>query len=206
MDLVLTDVSVDELAQPAFPSRLEALFDAAPCDVAVLIGQGDTPVMPAESAPVLVPFGASEHDWAALELGAWLAASTGAVLHLMDSLQGATAGRDASRLLAHAALAVQGLVGVSTEPVLAAAGTSALVDAAAGTSIVLLGLSESWRQHGVGELRRDAAAALSVPVALVRRGLRPGGLTAPEDLTRYTWSLGAADASPTPPASQSESA
>ncbi|MGI9659018.1 MAG: hypothetical protein ACR2OD_08915, partial [Gaiellaceae bacterium] len=110
---------------------------------------------------------------------------------LMGSLEEASAGRDASRLLAHAALAVQGLAGVATEPILAPAGSGALVDAAQGAGVVLLGLGESWRHHGVGELRRDAAAGLDAPVAVVRRGLRPGGLTAPENLTRYAWSLGA---------------
>jgi hypothetical protein len=35
---------------------------------------------------------------------------------------------------------------------------------------------------------RDANA----PIIVVRRGLRPGGLSPPEGLTRYTWSLAGA--------------
>ena len=36
-----------------------------------------TSVLPAPEAPILVPFGGAEHDWAALELGAWIAAADG---------------------------------------------------------------------------------------------------------------------------------
>src|SRR4051794_24743879 len=50
-----------------------ALLDEAPCDVALLVGDPG-------SGPVLVPFGAGRHAWAALELGAWFARATGAPL------------------------------------------------------------------------------------------------------------------------------
>lgn len=190
VDLLLADVRVDELTGSELPPVLGSLFDRAPCDVAVLLDTGAGRVAATGGDPVLVPFGASEHDWAALELGAWLAASTDAVLRLMGSLDGEESGRDASRLLAHAALAVQGLIGVATEPVLVEGGTDALIDAASGASVVLLGLGETWRKQGVGELRTAAAARLDVPAVIVRRGLRPGGLSSPENLTRFNWSLG----------------
>ena len=32
---------------------------------------------------MLVPFGGAEHDWAALELGAWIASATGAPLRML---------------------------------------------------------------------------------------------------------------------------
>ena len=40
---------------------------------------------PGRSAPIVVPFGGAEHDWAALELGAWLAPATGAPLQLLGA-------------------------------------------------------------------------------------------------------------------------
>ena len=48
---------------------IRAVLVRAPCDVGVLVGRDDV-VGP---GPVLVPFGGSEHDWTAIELGAWLA-------------------------------------------------------------------------------------------------------------------------------------
>ena len=107
----------------------------------------------------------------------------------MGALEGASVGRDASRLLAHASLAVQGLVGVAMEPLLANPGESSLVEAADGAGLLVVGLSESWHQEGFGAVRASAAARVDAPTLLVRRGPRPGGLTAPENLTRYTWSL-----------------
>ena len=53
-------------------ARLLALLDETPCDVAILVG-----ARPPRAGPVLVPFSGSEHDWAAVELGAWLARGDG---------------------------------------------------------------------------------------------------------------------------------
>ena len=53
-------------------ARLLALLDDAPCDVAILVG-----ARAAGAGAVLVPFSGSEHDWAAVELGAWLARADG---------------------------------------------------------------------------------------------------------------------------------
>ena len=58
---------------------------AGACDVALLVGG------PPRAGPVLVPFGAGRHDWAALELGARVARATGAPLHWSARSQGATA-------------------------------------------------------------------------------------------------------------------
>ena len=45
------------------------ILDEAPCDVAMLAEAGGT----LRAGPVVVPFGAAWHDWAALELGARVA-------------------------------------------------------------------------------------------------------------------------------------
>ena len=69
----------------ATPSPLEGeagvVLERAPCDVAMLVAAGGT----LRPGPVLVPFGAAEHDWAALELGAWVARATGAPLRLIGA-------------------------------------------------------------------------------------------------------------------------
>ena len=54
------------------------VIDTARCDVGVLTGAP-------RDGPVLVPFGAGRHDWAALELGARVASATGAPLRLIGA-------------------------------------------------------------------------------------------------------------------------
>ncbi|MFQ5426055.1 MAG: AfsR/SARP family transcriptional regulator, partial [Gaiellales bacterium] len=189
VDLLLTDTRLEQLADSTFSPAVSAILREAASDVAVLVDRGSGPVAPQEGRPVVVPFGGAEHDWAALELGAWLASASGVVLRLLGAIEGTSGGRDASRLLAHASLAVQGLVGVSTEPALAQPGEAGLLDAAAGCGLLVVGLSDSWLRDGIGPSRAAAARDAEPPMLLVRRGPRPGGLTAPENLTRYTWSL-----------------
>ena len=157
------------------------LLRSAPCDVAVLSG-GE----PSAAGPVLVPFAGTDHDWSAIELGAWLAGSWQVPLRLAGpAVEG---GRDASRLLASASLAVQRALGVAAEPLLVEPGPDALVAAAAGAAVTVVGLSERWHKEGLGPTRA-ALAGSGHPTLLVRKGLRPGGLAPPENLTRFTWSL-----------------
>ena len=85
---------------------------------------------------MLVPFVGGEHDWAGLELAAWLASSSGAPL-LLAGVSGDVEGgrRDASRLLGVASMMVQGLVGVVAEPLLVASGAEGLLEAAAEAGV-----------------------------------------------------------------------
>ena len=69
------------------------------------LAKPDTRIVPARG-PVLVPFSGSEHDWAAVELGAGIAHALVRPLRLAGASIGAS-GRDASRLLANASLAIQ---------------------------------------------------------------------------------------------------
>jgi hypothetical protein len=96
----------------------------APCDVAVLLGTG--PVSPDPARPVVVPFGGAEHEWAAVEVAAWMASAHGAKLTLLGSA-GRDGTRDASALLATASLLVQRAVGIATEPVLVGRGADEVV-------------------------------------------------------------------------------
>ena len=140
----------------------------------------------AEPGSVLVPFAGAEHDWTAIELGAWLAGSWQTHLRLAGpTLEG---GRDASRLPASASLAVRHALGVFAEPLLVEPGEEGLAAAAREAGVAIVGLPDRWREEGLGPTR-SALVAAGLPTLLVRRGLRPGGLAPPENLTRFTWSL-----------------
>ena len=164
-------------------ARLVALLDAAPCDVGVVAGHGRL-----RDGPVLVPFSGAEHDWAAVELGAWLALALGRPLRLAGASTGAS-GRDASRLLASASLALQRALGLQAEPVIVDPAPEALVAAAHDAGALLVGLTERWRREGLGRTRTVLATGAPAPVVLVRRGLRAGTLSARPGDTRFTWTL-----------------
>jgi hypothetical protein len=175
----------DALRSGAIRGDLQTVLAGAVCDVVVLAGsEYDTTT---SAAPVLVPFAGHDHDWAAVEVGAWLA---GDVPLRLLGVRG-EGGRDASRLLASASLALQRGMGVATEPVLVGAGPDAVIAASAGASALVIGLSERWTRDGIGKARLEVARRAPCPVLLVRGGLRPGGLAPPHALTRFTWSGGA---------------
>ena len=175
-DLLLLDAPPELLDSPI----LAEILIGAPCDVGALVGGGPQP------GPLLVPFVGAEHDWTAIELGAWLAREWRVPLRLAGpSLED----RDSSRLLASASLAVQRALGVAAEPLLLAPGADELVRASHDAALVVLGLSDRWRKEGLGTARGALARSPMSPLLLVRRGLRPGGLAPRESLTRFTWSL-----------------
>ena len=75
------------------------------------------------------------------------------------------------------------------EPLLVEPGAAALARRGRGCGLVVVGLTERWRQEGLGPVRATLAADARPPVVLVRRGLRPGGLAPRESRTRFTWSI-----------------
>jgi hypothetical protein len=182
VDLILVDGTAD-LGGPV----LETLLGRAPSDVAVCVRRGQQ----LRPGTVLVLFAGGDHDWAALELGAWLAGAYGETLRLAGPAEGAE--RDASRALASASLAVQRALGIAAEPVLLAPAATALVAAAEEAAVVVIGVPERSLREGLGPVRGALAAEARPPVLLVRRGLRPGGLAPRESLTRFTWTLGPSD-------------
>jgi DNA-binding SARP family transcriptional activator len=179
VDLVLLDAAAALLDDEVTRMVLEG----APCDVALFVGRAEMLV----PGPVLVPFAGAEHDWSAIEIGAWIAGNEGAKLWLAGPRK---PDRDASRLLASASLAVQRAHGVAAEPLLVERGPERLVAAADEASLVVAGLSDRWRKDGLGPARSALAADARPPLVLVRRGLRPGGLAPPATLTRFTWTVG----------------
>ena len=185
--LVLLDTPQALLAAGAPTGDLARLLEGAPCDVALVTGAQRRVVIGDRS--VLVPFGGHRHDWAAVELGAWFARAAGLPLKLVGARSDPQTGRrDASRLLAHASLALQRGQGVTAEPLLVEPGTDAIVVAAANAALVVVGLSDRFAREGLGDVRSKIARDAAAPVVLVRRGLRPGGLAPPRALTRFTWS------------------
>lgn len=182
VELVLTN-SVEGIDGEHLPDELAALFDHSPADVGVVSGA------PRVSDSIFVPFGGGEHEWAALELATWVAAAAGAEIVLLGTGSDPQSGRrDASRLLADAAVAAQRLAGVSTRPILAPASPEGLRYAVESADVVIIGVVEGWRTAGIGDARR-ALVAGGVPLVLVHRGPRPGGLAPMESRTRFSWTL-----------------
>jgi Kef-type K+ transport system membrane component KefB len=186
VDLVLIDGRRPLLGEGVPRGDVGSVLRRAPSDVAVLVAREDAVIAPGPDAPLVVPFGGAEHDWAALELGAWLAAATGAPLRLLGAA--GEGEEDASRLLATASLLVQRFVGVAAEPLLAEPGREGLIAAAGGAGLLVIGLSDRWREEGLGPVRHEIAGAAPAPILFVRRGLRPGALAPRTDVTQFTWS------------------
>jgi DNA-binding SARP family transcriptional activator len=180
VDLLLIEASAALLED----ETLRHVLSAAPCDVAVLVPRDEVP----PPGPVLVPFTGAEHDWTAVELGAWIARSQRVSLQLAGPVE---SGRDASRLLARASLAVQRALGVDAEPLLLEPGTESLVAAADHAALVVVGLTDRWQRDGLGAVRRALVTEARPPAVIVRGGARPGGLAPPESHTRFTWSIAA---------------
>jgi DNA-binding SARP family transcriptional activator len=179
-DLLLLSTSGDPLAGP-----FAAVFEHATSDLAVLVERGGA----LASGAIVVPFGAFEHDWAALEIGAWAASALGRPLRLIGAMDQGARGRDASRLLADASLIVQHTTGVMAEPLLGPPGREGVAALAEGAGLLVLGLSDRWRTEGLGEMRRGLVESPPAPTVLVRRGLRPSGIAPQATLTRFTWSI-----------------
>jgi Kef-type K+ transport system membrane component KefB len=189
VDLVLVDGRRPLLGEGVPRGEVGSLLEHAPCDVAVLVArEGEEIEVGADGRPLVVPFGGSEHDWAALELGAWLASATRAPLKLLGAAGETEEVSRVTRRLGDAGLLVQQYAGVHAEPVVAEPGGLSVVEAAEGAGLLVVGLSDRWRQEGLGATRSEVVRAAAVPVLFVRRGTRPGALAPRDDVTRFAWS------------------
>jgi hypothetical protein len=195
VDLTLVDAGSDLLESGLPDQDLGTILARAPCDVGLLSGAGDM-----AAGPVVTPFGGAEHDWAAIEVAAWLAQSLETTLRLLGTEADPALGRrDASRLLARASLLVQQVVGIVTEPVLVRAGGAGVLEASRDARLLVVGLSDRWRTNGIGDTRMAVALGADVPTLFVRRGLRPSGVAPNESLTRFTWTLASEQILPASP-------
>jgi Kef-type K+ transport system membrane component KefB len=188
VDLVMTDGRRPLLGEGVPRGEVGSLLAESPSDVAVLVAREGAAELPGPGAAITVPFGGAEHDWAALELGAWMAAATGAPLKLLGAAGDTDEASRVTRLLADAGLLVQQYAGVAAEPLVAEPGRAGVLDATSTSGLLVIGLSTRWRQEGLGATRAAIARAAPVPILFVRRGTRPGALAPADNVTRFTWS------------------
>lgn len=182
VDLVVLDFDGADVS-----ADLAAVLERSPADVALLSSAKNGLL---DRAGVFVPFAGGAHDWSALEVASWLALAMRAPLRLVGTRADETDGRrDASRLLADASIAVQRVVGIDVEPLLADPTPDGLVAAVESASIVVVGFSPRWRQEGLGPIRCALVADARPPTLLVHSGPRPSGLAPRESRTRFTWSI-----------------
>ena len=80
----------------------------------------------------------------------------------------------ASRLLADASLIVQKSAEVVAEPLLSKAGRSGITALAKGAGLLVVGLSERWRQEGLGQVRSRARERSSRPAGVDPERAAPG--------------------------------
>lgn len=177
-DAELARLANEQDAELIVATKVSAgLLAAAPCDVALANTVGEI-----GNGPVLVPFGGARGEWAALELGAWLARAHDRPLRLLG-LEAQDGRRDASRMLAAASLALQRFAGITAETMLVAAGPDGIL-AERGAAIVA-----SLPAVPVDDTRRALIERAPVPVLLVHSGIRPSGFAPDRTLTRFSWSL-----------------
>ena len=119
-------------------------------------------------------------------MAAWLAGAIEAPLRLAGPVE---EGRDSSRLLANASLAVQRAAGVSAVPLLVPPDPQQLLEASRDARIVVVGISGCLRDGGLGVARDALATRANPPTLVVARGARPGGLAYPAGMTRFTWTI-----------------
>jgi hypothetical protein len=189
-DLVLLDATGDFLQAGVLDGPAGAVLGSATCDVGLVVRR--EPQTPGPGRPILVPFTGADHDWAAVELAAWIAFASGTSLRLLGRAADRSADdQDSSRLLASASLLVQRVVRVPTEPLLVVGGRDGILEATSDAGLLVFGLSERWRLEGLGETRLAIARDAACPSMIVRKGLKPGGIAPDGSVTRFTWSLAA---------------
>ena len=196
VDLVLIEGRRRLIGEGVPLGEVSVLLEKTECDAAVLVAREEAPIKVGPEGSVLVPFGGAEHDWAALELGSWLAASTGAPLKLLGAAGQTDEGSSVTRMLADAGLLVQQATGIATEPLVVAGGRNGIAAAAAGAGLLVIGLSDRWRREGLGPTRSEIAKAAPAPVLFVRRGTRPGLFSPKENVTQFKWSMAGFPAGP----------
>jgi Kef-type K+ transport system membrane component KefB len=188
IDLVLVDGRRPVLGEALPLVNIKPLLERAPSDVAVLMSREGAEIGIGAGGPVVVPFGGAEHDWSALELGAWLASASGAPLKLLGVAGTTDEAPAVRRRLDDAGMLVREFASVSPEPVVVEPGGAGLLAAADDARLLVVGLSERWKEEGLGETRARIARTATAPILFVRRGTRPSALAPREDFTRFGWS------------------
>ena len=188
VSLLLIDGRRPLLGEGVPRGEVGRVLEEAPCDVGVLVAKEGQSVLPGPEHGVVVPFGGAEHDWAALELGAWLAASVGAPLNLLGAAGQTEDSARVTRMLSDAGVLVQQFSNVVAQPLVVDSGRDGIIEAASKAGLLVVGLSERWRDEGLGETRSAIARSAAAPILFVRRGTRAGALAPRDNVTQFGWS------------------
>ena len=188
MDLVMVDGSRPLLGDGIPRGDVRTVLEKAAADVGVLVAREDDQPRPGPDRPVTVPFGGQEHDWAALELAAWIASSTGAQVRMVGAAGQTEEESKVARVLNDAGLLVRQYSGVAPLSVVASEGREGLLESLSGSGLLVIGLSERWQREGLGSTRAAIARSGVAPIMFVRRGTRPGALAPQSDVTSFKWS------------------
>ena len=150
--------------------------------------QGGPAGRPGADSSVVVPFGGAEHDWAALELGAWIASATGAPLKLLGAAGETEETSKVSRLLADAGLLVQQYAGVPAEPVIAEPGARASSRPPQRAGLLVIGLSRAGARRASARPARRSPGRR--PPRSSSSAAEPGRERSRRatTFTRFTWS------------------
>jgi hypothetical protein len=144
------------------------LLEQSSADVAVLVRGAEAPEPDVEHA-IVVPFGGADHDWAAAEIASSIAWASGATLRFVGVSADADSGRvGAERLLAEAALLAQRFAGIRTETRLVRPSRAAILEAASGAGLLVVGLSPRWRREGLGPARSGLVRHSPAPILFIR--------------------------------------
>jgi Kef-type K+ transport system membrane component KefB len=188
IDLLLVDGQRPLLGDPLPLVDIKPVLERAPCDVGVLVAREGNRIGLGPDAPILVPFGGAEHDWSALELGAWLGSATGAPLKLLGAAGATDETPAVKRRLDDAGMLVREFAGITTDSIVVEGGRDGILAAARGVGLLVVGLSDRWREEGLGETRSQLARSSAAPILFVRRGQRIGALAPRDNFTRFSWS------------------
>ena len=176
VDLLLLGVPGELVTDEGLDRDLADVLLGAPCDVAVLLAKVGAP-SPGPGRRLSFHSAARSTSGRRPRSVPGSRVPSDAPLQLLGTAGDRDKGRrDASRLLAAASLAVQQVSGVAPEPVIVQPGPEGVIEAAADAGLVVLGLSDRWRQEGLGAGRLAVAHGARPGTLLVRGGVRPGGL------------------------------
>jgi DNA-binding SARP family transcriptional activator len=187
VDLVLAGARGAVTGETSLDPWVRRLLEELPCAVALAAWPLGTDPAPLEGT-VVVPFGGGEHDWAALEFGARVAQTMGMELRLLGTAAPNSDHRDSSRLLANASLVIQEVTGVVAEPTLVVPGPEAVLEAAGDAGLLVMGISERWKDEGIGAVRSEIARGANALTVMLRRGGATLAHAAPREMTQFPWS------------------